>query len=168
MFKLIRKRVIVIVTLAIMMFTATSSVLFELRTAPAAFAGSTDYIIHSSDAPTIFSSHIDVGIVPLLLTHECVTDAWAEIVTFSIWHDESFVVRGMDLAMMLQGQGPIEEANVDIAAAEITRSTALSGARLMDRLGIEPPCTIPLSGSYASHLEFDAYSTPLPCGSING
>ena len=154
MIPIVRRRAVVVVTLAIMMFTATSSVLFELQSAPAAFAGSADYVIYSGDAPTIFSSRIDVGIVPLLLAHASVTDAWAEVVTFSIWDDESFVVRGMDVERMLQAQERIERTNVEPTSIEITSSTAIVGTRLMDRLDIETPCAIPLSGSYASHVNF--------------
>lgn len=139
--------------LAITIFTATSSILSELQSAPAAFAGSGDYVIHSSDAPTIFSSQVDVGIVPLLLSQENITDAWAEIVTFSAWSDKSFVVRGMDIDSALS-DGRLPVVQPLLAGAQLERTSALAGSRLMDRLDITPPCIIPLSGSYASRVEF--------------
>ncbi|UCE80481.1 MAG: FtsX-like permease family protein [Methanobacteriota archaeon] len=150
---IIRRRVIVIVALAIMIFTSTSSILSELRSAPAAFAGSGDYVVHSADAPTIFSSRVDVGIVPLLLNQQNITNAWAEIVTFSAWGDESFVIRGMDIDSALSdGRIPAEKAF--LSGAQPDRISALTGSRLMDRLDLEPPCIIPLSGSYATGVEF--------------
>ena len=150
---MIRRRVIVIVALAIMIFTATSSILSELQSAPAAFAGPGDHIIYSNDAPTIFSSQVDVGIVPLLLSQENITDAWSEVVTFSAWGDGSFVVRGVDIDSFVSN-GHLGVPQLTEAAAHFSQTAALVGSRLMDRLDMSPPCVIPLSGSYTSHIEF--------------
>jgi len=149
---MIRRRAIIVVALAITIFTATSSMLSELQSAPGAFAGSGDYVIHSSDAPTIFSSQVDVSLVPLLLSQENISEAWPEVVTFSAWGSESFVVRGMNVDSVLSG----EHFPVVRPLSLETQSHldgAVVGSRLMDRLGIFPPCTIPISGSYASHVE---------------
>jgi hypothetical protein len=149
---MIRRRVIVIVALAIMIFTATSSILSELQSAPAAFAGAGDHIIYSNDAPTIFSSQVDIGIVPLLLSQENISDAWSEVVTFSAWGDGSFVVRGVNIESYVSG-GYLEAPQLTESVAHFSQTAALVGSRLMDRLDISPPCVIPLSGSYASHIE---------------
>ncbi len=149
---IIRRRTIVIVALAIMIFTATSSLLSELQSAPAAFAGPGDHVIYSSDAPTIFSSQVDVGIVPLLLSQENVSDAWSEVVTFSAWDDVSFVVRGVDIDSYVSAER-IDTPQLSEPITHFAQTAALMGSRLMDRLSVSPPCIIPLSGSYASHVE---------------
>ena len=153
MLSIIRRRAVVVVALAITIFTATSSILSELQSAPAAFAGSGDYIIHANDSPTIFSSRVDVGLVPLLLSQENISDAWAEIVTFSASGSQSFVVRGMDLDSVKSA----ERFTIDLHSELGDRfdlNDGIVGSRLMDRLDIMLPCIIPVSGSYATRVEF--------------
>ena len=154
----------VVVAMAITIFTATSSILSGLHSAPAAFAGSGDRVIYQAGAPTIFSSRVDVGIVPLLLANDEVVDAWPEVVTFSAFNGESFVVRGMDLGSLdSEGRLVIDWSVPDAQGTH--RSTSVIGHSLMDRLGIQPPCALPLSGSYASRLELVAVSGSFNDGS---
>ncbi|UCE45818.1 MAG: FtsX-like permease family protein [Methanobacteriota archaeon] len=153
MLSIIRRRAVVVVALAITIFTATTSILSELQSVPAAFAGSGDYIIHANDSPTIFSSRVDVGLVPLLLSQENISDAWAEIVTFSASGSQSFVVRGMNLDSVKSA----ERFAIDLRSELGDRfdpSDGIVGSRLMHALDIVPPCIIPVSGSYTTRVEF--------------
>jgi ABC-type lipoprotein release transport system permease subunit len=149
-----RYRVIVVVALAMMIFTVTSSILSGLLAAPATFAGQGDHVVLSADASTIFSSRVDADLLPSLLSQEAVTAAWAEIVALSAWNGRAFIVRGIDLASILLPDSPFASMEVRYSAALDNGRSAIVGSRLLERLGVEPPYTLPLTGSYSSHVEF--------------
>jgi hypothetical protein len=136
---LIRRRVVVVVALSIMIFTATLSVLSGLRSAPSAFAGDSEFIISESSAPTIFSSQVSVDMVSALQGIPNITSASPEVFSFSNWKGVSFVVRGVG-----QGFGP------DILS--LNSSDALIGHRLLDKLGLKLPYQLPLTGSFSSRM----------------
>ena len=137
-----------------MIFTTTTSVLSGLRSAPAAFAAGEGFVISDANAPTIFSSRINVDIVPLLDDLKNVTGASAEIFSFSSWNGHSFVLRGVDL-VNLNKTGPrfsMFELTPHGSTSEF--DSALVGTRLLDRLGIQLPFTIPVVGSYSFKVQF--------------
>ena len=136
---LIRRRVVVVVALSIMIFTATLSVLSGLRSAPSAFAGDSEFVISETSAPTIFSSQVSVDMVSALQAIPNITGASAEVFSFSNWGGVSFVVRGVG-----QGFGP------DVLS--LNSSDALIGHRLLDRLAIKLPYQLPLTGSFSSKM----------------
>lgn len=149
-----RYRVVVVVALAMMIFTVTSSILSGLLAAPATFAGQGDHVVLSADAPTIFSSRVDAGLVSSLLSQEAVTAAWAEIVALSAWNGRAFIVRGIDLSDLASPDSPFASMEIQHSASLDEGRSALAGSRLLDRLGFEPPYTLPLTGSYSSRVEF--------------
>jgi ABC-type antimicrobial peptide transport system permease subunit len=136
---LIRRRVVVVVALSIMIFTATLSVLSGLRSAPSAFAGDSEFVISETSAPTIFSSQVGVDMVSALQDIPNITGASPEVFSFSNWRGVSFVIRGMG-----QGFGP------DVLS--LNSSDALIGHRLLDRLAIKLPYQLPLTGSFSSKM----------------
>lgn len=136
---LIRRRVVVVVALSIMIFTATLSVLSGLKSAPSSFAGDSKFVISETKAPTIFSSQVSVDMVSALRGVPNITSASPEVFSFSSWRGVSFVVRGLG-----QGFGP------DVLS--LNSSDALIGHRLLDRLGISLPYQLALTGSFSSRM----------------
>ncbi|GEM_PF-1038448 len=149
---MVRRRVMVVIALSVMIFTATTSVLVGLRDAPAAFAAGEGYVITSSGAPTIFSSRVSMDMATALEQMENITGVSPEVFAFSCWSGHSFVVRGVDLDR-LGSVGPElrTDWSADLEGGLI--GYALLGERLADRLGMDTPSTIPLSGSYSAKVE---------------
>jgi ABC-type lipoprotein release transport system permease subunit len=150
---MVRARVAVVVTLAMTIFTATASILAGLYAAPASFSSSGDFMIVSQDAPTIFSSRVEAGLASSLMSVENITSAWPEIIAFSTWNGESFVLRGTDLEAFVPELVEDSPANADLADLEVGRTSALIGSHLLDRLGIGLPVTLPVTGSYSSRMD---------------
>ena len=136
---LIRRRVVVVVALSIMIFTATLSVLSGLRSAPSAFAGDSEFVISETSAPTIFSSQVSVDMVSALRVIPNITGASPEVFSFSNWRGVSFVVRGFG-----QGFGP------DVLS--LNSSDSLIGHHLLDKLALKLPYQLPLTGSFSSKM----------------
>ena len=141
------------VALAMVIFTATASILSGLYAAPASFSASGDFVIMSQDAPTIFSSRVDAGLADALLSVGNISSAWPEVIAFSTWNGVSFVLRGTDLEAFLPELVESSPATPSLADVELDRWSALVGSRLLQRLGVEVPSTIPVTGSYASRIE---------------
>lgn len=142
----------VVVALSVMIFTATTSVLVGLKDAPAAFAASEGYVITSVGAPTIFSSRVDMDMASALEEMENITGVSPEVFAFSSWDGHSFVVRGVDFDR-LASVGPEMATDMAVEPVGGTLGYALLGARLADKMGLEPPSTIPLAGSYSAVVE---------------
>ncbi len=140
----------VVIALSVMIFTATTSVLAGLYGAPAAFAAGEGYVIASAQAPTIFSSKVDMEMAFALEQMDEVTGVSPEVFAFSSWGGESFVVRGVDFGR-LESVGP--SLAEQMAAEPGPLGHALVGARLAERLGLDLPCTVPLVGSYSTRVE---------------
>ncbi len=136
---LIRRRVVIVVALSIMIFTATASVLSGLSSAPSAFAADSRFVISETSAPTIFSSHVSLDMVSALRSIPNITGVSPEIFAFSNWNGASFVVRGIG-----QGFGP--------GALNLSSGNALVGHRLLGKLGVALPCQLPLVGSFSSRM----------------
>ena len=136
---LIRRRVVVVVALSIMIFTATLSVLSGLRSAPSAFAGDSEFVISETSAPTIFSSQVSVDMVSALRAIPNITGASPEVFSFSNWRGVSFVARGFG-----QGFGP------DVLS--LNSSDSLIGHHLLDKLALKLPYQLPLTGSFSSKM----------------
>lgn len=142
------------IALAITIFTASATVLSGLMDAPGAYAADEGFVISSSDAPTIFSSQVDMSMVQVLDSLGNISGASPEVFAFSSWGDASFVVRGVDL-QRLQDTGPtIDLGPLEEEIESLSGGEALVGARLMKRLNIVPPCSIVLVGTYSSKLAF--------------
>ncbi len=140
----------VVIALSVTIFTATTSVLAGLYGAPAAFAAGEGYVIASAQAPTIFSSKVDMEMAFALEQMDEVTGVSPEVFAFSSWGGESFVVRGVDFER-LESVGP--SLAKEMAAEPGPLGHALVGERLAGRLGLALPCTIPLVGSYSTRVE---------------
>jgi hypothetical protein len=137
-----------------MIFTTTTSVLSGLRSAPAAFAAGEGFVISDANAPTIFSSRVSVDMLPSLDALENITGASPEIFSFSSWNGQSFVVRGVNLTR-LNETGPTLSGFVLSPGESAGRiDSALIGERLLERLGIHLPYTMPVVGSYNVKLQF--------------
>ncbi len=151
--RLMRSRVMVVVALSVMIFTATVSVLVSLRNSPEAWAGGGDYTITEVGAPTIFSSQVDLGLLDALVAQPQITGARADIVTFTSWNGTSFVARSVE-----GESGELEDYAGEVVivpkAPYTVRESALIGERLMARMGLTPPCSIALVGSYSAKIEF--------------
>jgi ABC-type lipoprotein release transport system permease subunit len=137
-----------------MIFTTTTSILSGLRSAPAAFAGGEGFVISDTNAPTIFSSRISVDMVPLLEGQKNITGASAEIFSFSSWSGHSFVLRGVDLVSLNKTGPQFSKFELTPHGSTSEFDSALVGARLLDRLGIQLPFTIPVVGSYSFKVQF--------------
>ncbi len=148
----IRRRVMTVIALSVMIFSATVSVLVGLGNAPAAFAASEGYVIASADAPTIFSSRIDMDMVSALEGMENITGVSPEVFAFSSWNARSFVVRGVDWSM-LETVPPSLTVELAEGFSALSVGCALLGSRLADRLDMSFPATIPLTGSYEYRVE---------------
>ena len=143
-----------VVTLSVMIFTTTASVLSGLNSAPAAFAGGEGFVIFETSAPTIFSSQVSDDMVPALEALPEITGTSPEIFAFSSWNGVSFVLRGVDLErfnatgpmfLRLELAEPLSQGGVD---------ATIVGSRLLHRLGVELPYTMPIVGSYSSKMGF--------------
>ncbi|MEW5748806.1 MAG: FtsX-like permease family protein [Candidatus Thermoplasmatota archaeon] len=147
---MIRRRAMVVIALSVTIFTATTSVLAGLYNAPAAFAAGEGYVIASVEAPTIFSSKVDMEMAFALEQMEQVTGVSPEVFAFSSWGGESFVVRGVDFDR-LASVGPVLDTEMAGDAGSVGHG--LLGERLAGRLGLSLPCTVPLAGSYSTRIE---------------
>lgn len=149
---MVRPRVMAVIALSVMIFTATTSVLVGLRDAPAAFAASEGYVIASADAPTIFSSRVDMDMVYVLEGMENITGVSPEVFAFSSWDGHSFVVRGVEWGRIVNVTPSLV---LQLAGDEdnVTSGCALLGSRLADRLDMSLPSIVPLAGSYSSKVE---------------
>ena len=136
----IRRRAVVVVALAIMVFSVSVSILSGIRSAPSSFAGDSEFLISDTSAPTIFSSRVSVDLVSALEEIPNVTSASPEVFAFANWNGESFIVRGMG-----EGFGP--------GTISLNSSDALIGHRLLNKLGFALPYQLPLTGSFSSSLE---------------
>ncbi len=161
---MVRRRVVVVIALAVMVFTATTSVLIGLKEAPAAFAASDGYVVTSSGAPTIFSSRVDMDLASALGRMDDITGVSPEVFAFSSWDGHSFVVRGVDLGG-LASVGPSLEVDWDNGSSDAPLNAALLGERLADRLDMDLPCTVPLVGSYSAKVELVTVSGTFSSGS---
>lgn len=163
--RVIRRRVIIVVALAITIFTSSSSLLAGVNSVPTTFAGGEWFIITDSSAPTIFSSQVDLDLVGALHEIPNVTGASPEILTFSSWKGSSFVVRGMG-----GGFGsiawPVGASGTQVVPGVGERLNATVGDNLLKRLGVGLPWTLPLVGSFYSRMDFvtvtDHFSTGTP------
>lgn len=142
------------ITLSIMIFTSTASVLSGLRSAPSSFVSGESFVLMSTAAPTIFSSHVDSELASVLEGVPNITGVSPEVFALASWNGVSFVLRGVMLEK-LNSTGPAFR-HLDIAEGESLggRHSALVGARLLDRLGIGVPYLIPIAGSYSSKVDF--------------
>lgn len=149
-----------------LIFTATASVLSGLKSAPEAFAASEGFVISDNAAPTIFSSRVGADMVVALEDVPGITGTSPEVFAFSSYEGVSFVVRGVDLDR-LNSTGPaFREFSLAQGTHAESANGALIGERLLNRLGIEIPYTMPLVGSYSSRMELvsivGSYSTDSP------
>lgn len=137
-----------------MIFTTTTSVLSGLRSAPAAFAAGEGFVISDANAPTIFSSRISVDMLPSLDALENITGASPEIFSFSSWNGQSFVVRGVNLTRLNETGPTLSGFLLSPGESAGGIDSALIGERLLERLGIRLPFTMPVVGSYNVKIQF--------------
>lgn len=155
--RLIRGRVVIVIALSIIVFTCTAAILSALQNGPRAFAGDAALVISSSGAPTIFSSQIDNGMVSALDSAASQFDAQLsaspEIFAFCSYGDESFVVRGVNYTRFDSVGPKFLDFEVADNESQYDRGSAVIGLELMRRLGVEPPFTMPLVGSYSTRMD---------------
>ena len=137
-----------------MIFTTTTSVLSGLRSAPAAFAAGEGFVISDANAPTIFSSRVSVDMLPSLDALGNITGASPEIFSFSSWNGQSFVVRGVNLTRLNETGPTLSEFLLSPGESAGRIDSALIGERLLERLGVRLPYTMPVVGSYNVKLQF--------------
>jgi ABC-type lipoprotein release transport system permease subunit len=137
-----------------MIFTTTTSVLSGLRSAPAAFAAGEGFVISDANAPTIFSSRVSIDMLPSLDALENITGASPEIFSFSSWNGQSFVVRGVNLTRLNETGPTLSRFVLSPGESSGEIDSALIGERLLERLGISLPYTMPLVGSYNVKIQF--------------
>jgi ABC-type lipoprotein release transport system permease subunit len=145
--------VIVVVALAVLVFTATVSVLSSLQSAPESFGVTDQLVLMSPSAPTIFSSQVDESLAGYLESSWHANTS-AEILAFTAWNGTGFVVRGVNLEDINRTGPAFDLFDVVQAFSASDRSSAVIGSRLLERLSIEVPATIPLVGSYSSRVQF--------------
>ena len=136
------------VALSVMIFTATVTVLVGLKEAPSSFAANRGFVISSPGAATVFSSSVDEELAHAI--DSSVQHASPEVFAFSSRDGVPFVVRGVDLEM-LEGTGPaflsLERSDGETG---LDGCSALIGARLKERLSLDPPSNISITSSYSS------------------
>ncbi len=148
----IRRRVTAVIALSVLIFSATVSVLVGLGDAPSAFAASEGYVIASADAPTIFSSRVDMDMARVLEGMENITGASPEVFAFSSWDGHSFVVRGVDWDRV-RAVPPSLTVQFADGSGTLSAGCAIVGHRLADKLDLPLPGTVPLAGSYDYRVE---------------
>ncbi len=161
---LIRQRVVVVIALSVMVFTATISVLIGLSSAPSAFAANEGFVVTSSDAPTIFSSRVEMDLVTILDSLDNITGVSPEVFAFSEWGSDTFVVRGVDFER-ISSVGPAIDYQVLAGLGAGSVPDALIGDRLLSRMGFDLPATIVLVGSYNSKMDVVRISDSFSSGS---
>ncbi|MBU1158923.1 MAG: FtsX-like permease family protein [Candidatus Thermoplasmatota archaeon] len=161
---LIRQRVVVVIALSVMVFTATISVLIGLSSAPSAFAANEGFVVTSSDAPTIFSSRVEMDLVTILDSLDNITGVSPEVFAFSEWDSDTFVVRGVDFER-ISSVGPAIDDQVLSGLSDGSVPDALIGDRLLSRMGFDLPATIVLVGSYNSKMDLVRISDSFSSGS---
>lgn len=137
-----------------LIFTATTSVLSGLQRAPSSFSGDEGFVISESSAPTIFSSTLDSEMVLALESFPQITSTSPEVFAFSSWNGVSFVLRGVDIERFNQTGPRFSEFGIAEPFLSEGVATAIVGARLAERMGVEMPCNISLVGSYSLRLGF--------------
>jgi len=148
----------VVVALAIVVFTATAAVLSGLQNGAKAFSGDPALVISSEGAPTIFSSRVDNGMVLALDSameqFDAEFEVSPEVFAFCSYDDESFVVRGVNYTKFGLVGPSFEEFEFISNSSIYDRSSAMIGSRLMGRLGLDVPYSLPLVGSYSNKVDF--------------
>lgn len=145
---------IVVIALALTVFSATASLLDGIRSAPGVFAADAGFVISSADAPTIFSSQVDMGMLESLDAAENISGASPEVFAFGSWNGVSFVMRGVDLERLNRTGPALSNLHLSGALRPEDRGWALLGERLHDRLSVSLPQTVPLVGSYSDRVAF--------------
>lgn len=139
--------------LAIMIFTSSVTVLSGLRSAPGAFAAGEGFVVSDNSAPTIFSSRVSAEMVEALEATPGITGASPEVFAFSSFNGVSFVLRGADIERLNKTGPSFETFYMSSGESMEPKSSALVGARLLERLGADIPTYLPLVGSYSSRVE---------------
>jgi len=135
-----------------LIFTATASVLYALKSAPEAFAASEGFVVSDSTAPTIFSSRVGIDMVSALERAPGITGASPEVFAFSSFDDVSFVVRGVEMDRYNTTGPAFKEFSLAQGQSMADVNSALVGNGLLERLDIDLPFTLPLVGSYSSKM----------------
>jgi ABC-type lipoprotein release transport system permease subunit len=149
---LIRPRVIVVVALSILIFTSTVSILSGLQSAPSSFAGDQGIVIMDSSAPTIFSSRVSMDIISALSSWSHPVKLSPEVFAFSTWGDVSFVLRGVDLDRFNSTGPAFVRFVLSGDRSPQDNSSAMIGSRLLGRLHVSFPFSMPLVGSYSNKM----------------
>ncbi|OGS56772.1 MAG: hypothetical protein A3K60_03830 [Euryarchaeota archaeon RBG_19FT_COMBO_56_21] len=154
---MIRIRVMIVVALAIMVFTATAAVLSGLQNGAKAFSGDSALVISSEGAPTIFSSQIDNGMVQALDSAKDQFDrelaVSPEVFAFCSYGGESFIVRGVNYSRFGSVGPSFDRFEVVGNFSIYDKSSAMVGSGLMKRLGLDVPFALPLVGSYSTKMD---------------
>ena len=142
---LIRKRVIVVASLSLIIFSATISVLMGIGAAPGTVIGNPDvYVITSKATDSLLSSRLDVGLSDLLLENGFVTNSSPEIFAFAEIGGSAAIIRGVDFQAFMG----VEGARLVSGAMPSDPSQGLIGSRLADRINAEIGDRYPLVGSF--------------------
>jgi ABC-type antimicrobial peptide transport system permease subunit len=142
---LVRKRVIVVASLSLIIFSATISVLLGIGAAPGTVIGNSDvYVITSKATDSLLNSRLDVGLNTLLLENGFVTNSSPEIFAFAEIRDSAVIVRGVDFQAFMG----VEGARLVSGSMPSDPSQGLIGLRLADRIHAEVGDRYPLVGSF--------------------
>jgi len=142
---LIRKRVIVVASLSLIIFSSTISVLMGIGVAPGSVIGNPDvYVITSKDTDSLLNSRLDADLSNLLLENGFVTNSSPEIFAFADIGGSAAIIRGVDFQAFMG----VEGARLVSGAMPSDPSQGLIGWRLADRINAEIGDRYPLVGSF--------------------
>jgi ABC-type lipoprotein release transport system permease subunit len=92
--------------------------------------------------------------LPSLDALENITGASPEIFSFSSWNGQPFVLRGVNLTRLNETGPTLSEFVLSPGESAGGIDSALVGERLLERLGIRLPYTMPVVGSYNVKIQF--------------
>jgi len=142
---LIRKRVIVVASLSLIIFSSTISVLMGIGAAPGSVIGNPDvYVITSKDTDSLLNSRLDADLSNLLLENGFVTNSSPEIFAFADIGGSAAIIRGVDFQAFMG----VEGARLVSGAMPSDPSQGLIGSRLADRIHAKIGDRYPLVGSF--------------------
>ncbi len=147
---IIRARVFLVVAISVMIFTSIISVLDSVNRAPSSFAANEGYVISTPGAPTVFSSSVDVGLAEFL-ANSSLGPGSPEVFAFTSYDGIPFVIRGVELELVSKIGPQLTTTRYD-GGTGLHGRDALVGKDLLKRLGLLPPCDLPVTASYRSRL----------------
>jgi len=147
---LVRRRTIIAVSLSLIIFSATISVLLGIGAAPNSLIGNSDaYVITSKGSESLLNSRLEMKLSDQLLANGFVDNVSPEIFAFADIEGRAVLIRGVEFAPFIKLEGATLIAGGSMPDEP---SEGLMGSRLAERLNAKIGDRYPLVGSFAPSI----------------